>query len=247
MAMSRTIMAIQRADDDITALGNRVSGDTADPLLRVLEGWAAELDRRPMPDLSVDDVLAAAGPGTGRTASRVATRSLALAVALTVSSTGVAAAVNGNPWAPIHFVVTHITTFGGPAEPTPPNLGLAAPESADKAGGDRGRQRSGDGKRVSRGHREEAPTRSVTESSTSGVTSKPATVQTNDGMPAHHHSALPVVDPVETPPHHKPTNPGGDPPAAPGQSPQPPTVPTPPDTSFPAPKPGTDPPPADTD
>jgi hypothetical protein len=244
--VTKALTAILRTDDSITALATRTPTDTADPVLRALESWAADIDRRPEPDVSVGRVLSSAA--AGRTAGRVASRSVALAVVLTLSSTGVAAAVNGDPWAPLSFVVAKITTFGHGDAAGRHDVGLPEPAVAGKAGGDSDDKRAAEGDRPTPGHRDDAPkaARAATESSAPIVTSRPADGDATEGRPPRHRPAVPVVTPNDNPRPDKPTGPGAPDPPAPHQSPQPPVV-DPADSPFPEPKPGTDPPPVDTD
>lgn len=113
--MSDTLLELSRTDDQLTAIAERRSpDDAADPVLGLLAAWAADIDAHPVAEARPAPVVAGAVPTVLRHGRRVA----ALTLAITVSSSGIAAAVNGDPLAPLHFVVTNlgkIGTVGGPA------------------------------------------------------------------------------------------------------------------------------------
>jgi hypothetical protein len=105
----------------VTALAERApleSDDADDTALRMLEAWAADIDARPIAvELDVPE------PASVRRRPRGAARSAAaMTVALTLSSTGIAAAVQGNPFAPIHYVVDKFGHLGHDDRTSPVDL-----------------------------------------------------------------------------------------------------------------------------
>jgi hypothetical protein len=111
--MHEDLVDILATDLAMTALAERDPVQTDDPALRLLEAWAADIDTHP-----VMVVVEGMDPSPRRR-PRGALRSIAaMTLALTVSSSGIAAAVQGNPFAPIRFVVDKFGHFGHPDRPT---------------------------------------------------------------------------------------------------------------------------------
>jgi hypothetical protein len=132
--MHEDLVDVLATDLAVTALAVRDPVDTDDPALRLLEAWAADIDAHPV-------AVVVEGPveASTRRRPRGALRSIAvMTLALTVSSTGIAAAVQGNPFAPISFVVDKFGQFGHPDRP--PSIDLfggrtgATGNTADKDG-----------------------------------------------------------------------------------------------------------------
>jgi len=102
----------------VTALAERAPLDSDDAALRMLDAWAAEIDARPI-------AVGVAVPGSAsvRRRPRGAARSVAaMTVALTLSSTGIAAAVQGNPFATLHYVVDRFGNLGPHDHTSPVDL-----------------------------------------------------------------------------------------------------------------------------
>jgi hypothetical protein len=89
-----------------------------DAALRMLEAWAADIDARP---IAVE--VAAPEPASVGRRPRGTKRSVAaMTIALTLSSTGIAAAVQGNPFGPIHYVVDKFGHLGPHDQTSPVDL-----------------------------------------------------------------------------------------------------------------------------
>ena len=114
-------MGILATDIAVTALADRApleSDGHDDAALRLLGAWAADIDARP-----IAVALDAPAPASVRRRPRGTKRSVAaMTVALTLSSTGIAAAVQGDPFAPIHYVVDKFDPLGPPDRTSPVDL-----------------------------------------------------------------------------------------------------------------------------
>jgi hypothetical protein len=85
----------------VTALAERLPVESDDAVVRLLEAWTAEIDARPsMIDVDAPEAAAARGRPRGSLRSVAA-----MTLALTLSSTGIAAAVKGDPFAPFNYMV----------------------------------------------------------------------------------------------------------------------------------------------
>jgi hypothetical protein len=94
-------MDVLATDVAVAALADRVPLESDDAALRLLEAWAADLDAHPV---KVD--VETPEPAALRRRRRGTKRSVvAMTLALTLSSTGIAAAVQGDPFAPISYMV----------------------------------------------------------------------------------------------------------------------------------------------
>jgi hypothetical protein len=150
------------ADLAVTALAERAAvafdgpdgpeaGD--DTVLRLLRAWAADIDRRP---IMVD--IEAPEPAAMRRRPWAAARSVAaMTMALTLSSTGIAAAVQGNPLGPIRFVVDQLGQLHRDRSTSVDLFGSRSTPLGDRRGHD-GQARAERDERPSRGQREERPT-----------------------------------------------------------------------------------------
>jgi hypothetical protein len=106
--MARHLADVHAADLSLSAISERRPLDSDDPALQALAGWAAEIDAHPMA-IAVDPHA----PVAPRRTSRHAARSVvAIAAALALSSGGIAAAVKGDPFAPINYMVDKFGAFG---------------------------------------------------------------------------------------------------------------------------------------
>jgi hypothetical protein len=116
--MHKDIVDVLATDLAVTSLAERTPVDSDDRALQALASWTADIDADPMPDVDTPTPMAI------RRRPRGALRSVAaMTLALTLSSTGIAAAVQGNPFAPINFVV-HKFGYLGPSQ-HPPSVDLS--------------------------------------------------------------------------------------------------------------------------
>jgi hypothetical protein len=104
------------SDALISALSERRRIDSADPVLQSLEAWVQRIDAVPMAPWTQ------ALPPVAKTARPVqlVRRVAALTLVLTVSSSGLATAVTGDPWSSLHFVKREIRSFGSSDARRPP-------------------------------------------------------------------------------------------------------------------------------
>lgn len=98
------MLETQAALDDLAA---RVSPSASDDILDALGAWAAEIDREPLPEFP--DLMSV---WTSQPSGRAWRVGVALAAALAMSSSGVAAAVTGDPLRPFGFVLKTIYQVG---------------------------------------------------------------------------------------------------------------------------------------
>lgn len=103
--MTETVHPVDASDALISALSERRRIDGADPVLRSLESWVRRIDSQPMAPWTRPLPPVAKTTSSAELARRVA----ALTVVLTVSSSGLATAVNGDPLSPLHFVKRQFT------------------------------------------------------------------------------------------------------------------------------------------
>jgi hypothetical protein len=103
--MTETVHPVAASDALISALSERRRIDGADPVLRSLELWVRRIDSHPMAPWTRPLPPVAKATSSAELARRVA----ALTLVLTVSSSGLAAAVNGDPLSPLHFVKRQFT------------------------------------------------------------------------------------------------------------------------------------------
>jgi hypothetical protein len=98
--MTEPIHPVAASDAVISALSQRRDIDRSDPLLRSLQAWVEHIDAQPLAPWTRPL------PPVARTASgaELARRVAALTVVLTLSSSGLAMAVSGDPLSPLHFV-----------------------------------------------------------------------------------------------------------------------------------------------
>jgi hypothetical protein len=103
--MTETVHPVDASDAFISALSERRGIDGADPVLRSLESWVRRIDSQPMAPWTRP-----LPPVSKTTSSAVlARRVAALTLVLTVSSSGLATAVSGDPLSPLHFVKRQFT------------------------------------------------------------------------------------------------------------------------------------------
>jgi hypothetical protein len=100
----------EASDDALSALAERRSLDSTDPVLRALGAWAANIDARPLPP----PVPAAAlfRPVRSARKTRTARWALGLTAGLTVWSTGIATANDGSPWSQLRDVTKQVYELG---------------------------------------------------------------------------------------------------------------------------------------
>lgn len=111
-------MDVMATDLAVTALAERAPIETDDRAVRLLAAWAADIDAHPV---AVDVQVPV--PAATRRRPRGALRSVAvMTLALTVSSSGIAAAVQGNPLAPLNFMVDKFGHLGD--HDRPPSVDL---------------------------------------------------------------------------------------------------------------------------
>jgi hypothetical protein len=103
--MTETVHPVDASDALICALSERRRIDGADPVLRSLESWVGRIDSQPMAPWTRQLPPVAKTTSCAELARRVA----ALTLVLTVSSSGLATAVNGDPFSPLHFVKRQFT------------------------------------------------------------------------------------------------------------------------------------------
>jgi hypothetical protein len=114
--MTDAVHPVTVSDSVISALAERRPIHADDPLLRALEAWVERIDAVPL------------APWTGpvpvcvKTSSRaeMARRVVALTVALTLSSSGIATAVSGDPLTPLHVVIRGFHHLRQPETPRAP-------------------------------------------------------------------------------------------------------------------------------
>jgi hypothetical protein len=99
------------SDDALSALADRRDVDATDPVLRAMGAWVARIDARPIAPLSVPVAAIARRQRTKHRRS-LARWVVGLTTALTLSSTGFAAGVNGGPWEPLRYVTRQFYEFG---------------------------------------------------------------------------------------------------------------------------------------
>jgi hypothetical protein len=98
------------SDDVISALAERRPVDDSDPLLRALQAWVERIDAVPLAPWTRPVPACTKIASRGEMARRVA----ALTLALTLSSSGLATAVTGDPLSPLHFVAREFHQLGEP-------------------------------------------------------------------------------------------------------------------------------------
>jgi hypothetical protein len=117
--MTDTVHPVTASDALISALSERRRIDGADPVLASLEAWVRRIDAQPMAPWTLPLPPVAKTTSSAELARRVA----ALTLVLTVSSSGLATAVNGDPLSPLHFVkgqfthLRHDSVHRGPGSP----------------------------------------------------------------------------------------------------------------------------------
>ncbi|MGH3501354.1 MAG: hypothetical protein ACRDQA_10770, partial [Nocardioidaceae bacterium] len=106
--MTESFEAVRTTDAAISALAERRPVQDADPVLAGLAALSTSIDARPMPMLPARDLAAALAP------PRHQSRKLAagLTVSFLLTSSGLAAAVTGDPFAPIHYVADQVMQVG---------------------------------------------------------------------------------------------------------------------------------------
>src|SRR4051794_40904597 len=180
--MRDELVDVVSSDLAVTALAERASlhaEHADDEVLRLLQAWAADIDARPilveLGDAPVETALAA----RVRRRPRGSVRSIAvMTLALTVSSTGIAAAVQGNPLAPINYFVHRFGDLGDHARADPVDLGMPRVPPTD-AGRGKSRDRREATQRPSRGRGADRPRREPA----------PQTAVADRTIEAHHLSA----------------------------------------------------------
>jgi hypothetical protein len=154
--MTESMADLIRTEAEITALAERRPTRSDDPALRMLASWAADIDSHAIGAMighpHPDETLAARQPDESSRRRTIGLRASALAVVLTLSSSGMAAAVGGDPFAPLTYVVTKIKTIGDDADRSNTIFGQGAPGSvqlpgragSDESGGHKNAPRRGD-------------------------------------------------------------------------------------------------------
>jgi hypothetical protein len=116
--MRKDLVDVLATDLAVSALAERRPVDSDDSALHLLQVWAADLDGHP---ITVDAGFAESA--SARRRPRGAARTVvAMTLALTLSSTGIAAAVQGNPFGPIHFVVDKFGHLGNHDRSSPVDM-----------------------------------------------------------------------------------------------------------------------------
>jgi hypothetical protein len=242
----KPVVDILASDLSLTELAERRPIVTDDPALRLLEAWAAGIDAHPV----AADIDLPAAESTRRRPRGTARSVAALTVALTLSSSGIAAAVSGDPFGPINFMVHKFGTIAHPDHAPSDSLLGVAPNPYGQLDGKDAKARSEGANRASRGREldsSEAPSPVVSSQDEALVSHRqPATAgggPESTARPSQPHRPL-VVKPAE-PPRHDGT--GERPKPGQGQTPphHPEIVPEP--TQSPWPKPMPDEPPAPPD
>jgi hypothetical protein len=105
--LTEYVHPVAASDELISALSERRRLDSVDPLLRSLEAWVQRIDSQPLAPWNRALPPVAKAASRGELVRRVA----ALTLALTVSSSGLATAVTGDPLSPLHFVKRQITSL----------------------------------------------------------------------------------------------------------------------------------------
>jgi hypothetical protein len=150
----KDLVDILATDLEVTALAERRPVESSDPALRALGAWTEDIDAHPVV-AAVETPL----PASTRRRPRGALRSIAaMTLALTVSSTGIATAVHGNPFAPINFVVDKFGHLGHPDRPAPVDLFGSRGSARGQAPHKDAKARGADERRPSRS---EAPERAA--------------------------------------------------------------------------------------
>ena len=113
-----SLMELRETDAMLDQLADRrtPTGPAAhDPVLSLLATLADAVDAQPLPELPAARVTRAVAPH--RSSARARHLGVLLAVGLTLSTTGIAAAVTGDPLRPIKAVVKHLYEVGREPDP----------------------------------------------------------------------------------------------------------------------------------
>ncbi len=105
--MTDSLSSLQQSDEIVSAVSERREPPVQDPAVVALAAIAAYADAAPRPSLEQARVRPVRRGLQGR--RRLG---LAVGVALAFSSSGIAAAVTGDPLAPVTFVVKHLYDLG---------------------------------------------------------------------------------------------------------------------------------------
>jgi hypothetical protein len=105
--VTEPVHPVATSDEMISALSERRGIASADPVLRSLEAWVQGIDSQPLAPWTRSLPPVAKTASSGELLRRVA----ALTLTLTVSSSGLATAVTGDPLSPLHFVKRQITSL----------------------------------------------------------------------------------------------------------------------------------------
>ncbi len=109
--MTDPVSSVFASDQAVTALADRRTPPD-EQVLTVLSAWARELDKRPKAPIRFDSPM----PTERRPHTRPGRAAAVLTVALTLSSSGIAAATAGDPLLPIHFVAAKLYSIGHPGD-----------------------------------------------------------------------------------------------------------------------------------
>ena len=103
--MTESVHPLAASDEQISALSERRPIDGADPVLASLQAWVQQIDACPVAPWTRPLPAVTKAASSAELARRVAV----LTLALTLSSSGLATAVNGDPLSPLHFVKRQFT------------------------------------------------------------------------------------------------------------------------------------------
>jgi hypothetical protein len=188
------LVDVVASDLAVTALAERAplhAEDADDSVVRLLQAWAADIDAHPVPVSDADDAddaaLLATATHTRRRPRGAAARSVvAMTIALTLSSSGIAAAVQGNPLAPINYVVDKFGHLGAQHDRSSPVDLLGAPNlPPTEAGRGTSRDRAESAQRPSRGDSGQRPQRDDPSHSDGAGSGSGPTVEAHEVRASH--------------------------------------------------------------
>lgn len=115
-----SLLELRQTDELLDLIAERrtsVQLASHDAVAGLLVALAEAVDERPLPEISALRLDRAATPRRMRVRSRSRHFAAALAVGLTLASSGIAAAVTGDPLLPIETVVKHLSHLGHAPDP----------------------------------------------------------------------------------------------------------------------------------
>lgn len=115
--MSLSAADVRRTDAELDAIAVGSFGDSGDPVLLGLAALAASLDQD-LPETTDLVALSRAAMDTPMTQARRGGLALTATVALVLSTSGMAAAMSGDPLAPLHYIAHRVSQLvpHGPAQ-----------------------------------------------------------------------------------------------------------------------------------